>query len=537
MENDPSVSFAIANLPRPGALVDGQFKITRELGQGSFGVVFEATDLTLERTVAIKMLKPQCILISGATERFQREARLASALQSLHTVRVFHFGTWSPRPNLTGLPYIVMERLNGESLDLTLQRQIRLSIHDTFAIVRQVLLSLSEAHERGIIHRDMKPENLFIIERDGQTIVKVLDFGIARAVSGDWSADTLQRLTRTGIICGTPAFMAPEQATGTRDLTASVDVYAVGCLAFLLVTGKLPFQGDSPTTMAYNHISGPIPTLPAPLDKTPLNAVLQHAMAKAPHQRFRDARAFLAELDDCIAATPELFAPNAPPLDLDDAPAAALVRAPTLEFYPGQRTDRFESDAPVATTANTPGNPTVLTTAIAPRPQPSPLRHPVSLLLIASALAIAIAVPLVLLFNTHAPPTAQFPEPPTTPTDPTPLTVPEPEPEPEPTPEPTPEAPAPASPSPHNTPAPARRRAPTVATPVPTGAARGRLAIVCTQADLVVYIDGGGPYPCNRTTTLAPGDYAVRAHARGQELHRVVHLDTHRDTKVFLSIP
>ncbi len=283
----------IIKIPMPGDLVDGHFLLEREIGRGGFGVVFRAKQLGMQRDVAVKMLMPHAMTHPGVVERFQREARLASSLQHPNAVHIYAFGLHQPEPHIRPLPYIAMELLVGKTLQQHLAVQGKLGVEEAIDVLQQSLASLAEAHKKGIIHRDLKPENIFIAQRDGlPTTIKVLDFGIAKAVSGEWDPQTQERLTRTGFIAGTAEYMAPEQATGAQEITQALDIYAMGCIAYQLVTGRVPYSGNSPMEIAIKHLSEPVPALPEELRGSFIERVIAKAMAKEPHERFPNAEAF-----------------------------------------------------------------------------------------------------------------------------------------------------------------------------------------------------------------------------------------------------
>lgn len=310
-------------LPKAREIIDDRYRLTREIGRGGFGVVFEASDRQAQRLVAVKMLLPETVDADGVWARFDREARLASTLRHPNSVEIFAFGIYGGGPGVRGLPYIVMEYLNGEDLQDYLNRHRTLSVAETARILMQALGSLAEAHDLGIIHRDLKPENLFLCT--DQDTVKVLDFGIAKAVSGSWGSETLRKLTAAGLVCGTPEFMSPEQAMGKGDLTPSADVYAVGCLAYQMLTGEPPFGGRTPLDIARKHITEPLPSLPAHVDDSFLGPILRRALAKEPSERYRDAGDLLGVLE---AAT------HAAALDNVLSPAVVLDELPETHLGP-----------------------------------------------------------------------------------------------------------------------------------------------------------------------------------------------------------
>ncbi len=293
------MSRSIAALPQEGDVINGSYRLGRELGRGSFGVVFEAEEVRLRRRVALKIMLPRALAQAEVAERFKREALLASALTSPHVATVYAFGVWGEASGVQGLPYMAMERLEGEDLYYVLARRERLTPQEALAILHQGSSALAEAHRRGIIHRDLKPENVFIAWAGDRYHVKILDFGIAHAIRGSWGSESLRRLTAVGMVCGTPEFMAPEQASGVAELTPAVDVYALGCLAYQMLTGALPYSGASPMDVALQHISAPPPQLPPELGAGPLGELLRASLAKRPEERLPDAGAFQRAVEAC----------------------------------------------------------------------------------------------------------------------------------------------------------------------------------------------------------------------------------------------
>ncbi len=287
-------------LPRPGDTIGGHFVLRRELGRGAHGVVYEAQQLGLERQVAIKMLLPDVLDKDSIIERFKREARLASALSSPHSVIIHAFGVHQT-PQAVELPYLAMEYLHGEDLASYLRRVGVLSVDQTTVILRQILASLAEAHRKGIVHRDLKPENIFLCQRDNAFVVKVLDFGIAKAIEDTQTQG--RRLTAEGMVCGTPEYMAPEQAKGLANITAAVDVYAVGCIVYHMLSGRPPFLGPTPMTIALKHCQDPPPKLPPSTRSTFYRELVARTLAKEPEERYRDAAELLTRVEDHYASS------------------------------------------------------------------------------------------------------------------------------------------------------------------------------------------------------------------------------------------
>jgi serine/threonine protein kinase len=284
----------VIRIPGAGEVIGGQYELGEEIGRGGFGVVFRARQLgVVERDVAIKMLLPHAMTTQGVVERFAREARLAASLSHPNSVVIYNHGLHQPSPEITAMPYIAMEYLDGETLQQYLARHKRLTVEDASEILMQALGSLGEAHSKGIVHRDIKPENIFLCNRGrAERVVKVLDFGIAKAVDGDWDPVVRERLTRTGLVAGNAEYMATEQASGKKDLTAALDVYAMGCIAFQCLAGRVPYDGTSPMDIAIKHISNAVPPLPSPYKEAFIGRVVRRAMSKDPRERFTDANHF-----------------------------------------------------------------------------------------------------------------------------------------------------------------------------------------------------------------------------------------------------
>jgi serine/threonine-protein kinase len=220
------------------------------------GMVFKAEQTSVGRTVALKVLRPQIARDTLAVKRFFREARLASSLSHPNTVTVYDFARTDD-----GVMYISMEYVEGVPLDRFIANEAPLPAHRAMRITNYITDSLGEAHSMGLVHRDLKPANIIIQQRFGKAdFARVLDFGIAKSV-GDSSTDG--SLTSTGAICGTPAYMSPEQTAGAT-LDGRSDIYALGCVLYEMLTGKAPFSGNTPVEIMMGHTSKPFPALVDP---------------------------------------------------------------------------------------------------------------------------------------------------------------------------------------------------------------------------------------------------------------------------------
>jgi serine/threonine-protein kinase len=268
-----------------GSLLGGRYRIGRVLGHGGMGAVYEAVQEGLGRRVAVKVVHPHLSAQPDLVERFRREAQAAAALGHPNIVQVTDYGAGGADP-----AFLVMELLQGASLAQVIESEKQLPGNRVAFIASQALEALSAAHAAGIVHRDIKPDNLFLTSIAGVTdVVKVLDFGVAKL------ADPSAKLTTTGAMLGTPAYMAPEQARGL-DVDPRSDIYAVGACMYHALTGKFPFEGVSYNALLF-AIAEKTPTAIDRPDVDPrLIAVVERAMHKDPDQRYQTAREMIAAL-------------------------------------------------------------------------------------------------------------------------------------------------------------------------------------------------------------------------------------------------
>jgi eukaryotic-like serine/threonine-protein kinase len=255
----------------------GRYRLLSKLGQGGMGSVHEAEDLTLGSRVAVKLIDPVAALDPQACERFRREARAAAAIRSTHVVQVLDFGIDD------GRPYIAMELLKGESLRDRLSRSVRFEPAQTLELLTQVGRALSLAHESNIVHRDIKPDNIFVVREGDQDVVKVLDFGIAHVEPGFADGEGLK--TATGALLGTPFYMSPEQARG-RSVDHRTDIWSFALIACECLVGRRPYQADSISELLH-AICYETPPLPSELGPVPAGFDAWFARAAA---RKRDDR-------------------------------------------------------------------------------------------------------------------------------------------------------------------------------------------------------------------------------------------------------
>lgn len=298
--------------PQPPRLLGGRYELGEPLGSGGMAEVVRGVDVRLGRDVAVKVLRAERSLDGSFQERFRREAQAAAGLNAPSIVSVFDTGQ-----DEAGVPYIVMELVEGRTLRDVLLEEGRLLPQRALEICAEICAALDVAHSAGIVHRDIKPANV-MLTRSGE--VKVMDFGIARA-----AADASSALTQTAAVLGTAAYLSPEQARGEH-VDARSDLYSTGCLLYELVTGAPPFTGDSPVAVAYQHVrEDPQPpsaydqTLPAAVD-----AVVLKAMAKNPANRYQSAQEMREDLLRAGLGEQVLATPVLDPLPVL-APAAAAT--------------------------------------------------------------------------------------------------------------------------------------------------------------------------------------------------------------------
>lgn len=270
-------------------VLGGRYELEAIIGRGGMAEVWRARDLRLDRLVAIKRLRVDLATDSTFQARFQREAQSAGGLNHPNIVSVYDTGEKVDPASGISVPYIVMELVEGHTLREILRQGRALEPAKAFEYTMGVLEALSSSHKHDIVHRDIKPANVMITPAGA---VKVMDFGIARAVS-----DTSATMTQTAAVIGTAQYLSPEQARG-EPVDARSDIYSAGCLLYELLTGRPPFLGDSPVSVAYQHVREmPIPPSQLDADITPeMDAITMKALAKSPDDRYQSAKAMR---DDC----------------------------------------------------------------------------------------------------------------------------------------------------------------------------------------------------------------------------------------------
>ena len=282
--------------PLVGTELAGRYRVIRQIGEGGMGLVYEAMHSLIEKRVAIKLLRKDFSSRPEVVTRFRQEAKSASRIGHAHIVDISDFGE---TPD--GSSYFVMEYLEGEDLANVLHREAMLEVERAVNIVLQCCKALGAAHSKGIVHRDMKPENIFLTTReDRPDFVKIVDFGIAKMSDIETDGAPGRKLTKTGMIFGTPEYMSPEQAAG-KELDHRVDIYALGVILYELVTGRVPFVGDSFMGILTQHMFEEPPPLrdvhPTLKIRAELETVIFKALAKESEARFQSMDQFHEALE------------------------------------------------------------------------------------------------------------------------------------------------------------------------------------------------------------------------------------------------
>jgi serine/threonine-protein kinase len=337
-----------------GTVLGDTYRLERMLGEGGMGAVYEAAHLRLERRFAIKVLIPEVARNQAALKRFEREARVTSSLGHPHIVEVIDFNT-----SEDGHPYLVMERLEGESLAERLTRRVRLELPEVSSILRQATSALQAAHERQIIHRDLKPENIFLCRRGAlDDYVKLLDFGLSKVLGAQ------SELTQVGSLLGSPSYMSPEQAEERADqVDARSDLYSLATVAFEMLTGEVPFSAQTIPSLLYKIAHEPPPSLLSarPDLSQELDDVLQIALRKRREERHatiaelwqalatcfeREAVKYVERTEIHHTAWPEAVAPEETTIPREPVPPPLQAPAESTGARPAVRSPAGQRSAP-----------------------------------------------------------------------------------------------------------------------------------------------------------------------------------------------
>jgi len=304
-----------------GAIVAGKFRLDRPLARGGMGSVWVAFNTQLEMPVALKFMAPALVQSAELVARFEREAKAAAQLRNPHVVQIFEYGVDR------GTPFMAMELLEGEDLGARLKARRRLSLPDTARILGDVCKALQPAHEKGLVHRDLKPPNIFLCQHDGFEMVKVLDFGIAKSMA----PGSQDEVTQTGAIVGSPHYMAPEQARRTnKQVDHRSDLWSLGVIAFRCITGALPFAGDDLIDVLVRVCTEAPPT-PSSVarDLGPeVDRFFARALSRDPAGRFQSAREMAEALSRLAGRDPMALDRSWSDVQAPPRPSEARIPAP-----------------------------------------------------------------------------------------------------------------------------------------------------------------------------------------------------------------
>ncbi|MCA9952558.1 MAG: serine/threonine-protein kinase, partial [Anaerolineales bacterium] len=290
----------------------GHYQIRRELGRGGMAIVYVAYDPRFEREVAIKVLPSYFVHEEDFKARFEREAKTLAHLEHYAIVPVYDYGE-------DGSPFLVMRFMRGGTLGDKLEKG-PLTLSEAVEVIRRIGSALDAAHDRGLVHRDLKPDNI-LFDQYGQAYLS--DFGIVKL------AETSAAFTKTGGILGTPAYMSPEQATGSKTVDRRSDIYALGVILYEMLAGKAPYKADTPVRLIMKHVTEPVPNIMVDNPELPLGCetVVRRAMAKDPTSRYGTSAGMLADLEATQAGTLEMPVIDPEVTVLDQASQAAFVAA------------------------------------------------------------------------------------------------------------------------------------------------------------------------------------------------------------------
>lgn len=274
-----------------GTTILGKYRIEERLNEGGMGAVYRATHVLMDKTVAIKVLQPSLAADEKIVARFSREARAASRISHPHAISVTDFGE-----SEEGIVFLVMEYLSGKTLKDIIRQDGPMPLTRVVEMIRQVGGALDAAHEQGVVHRDLKSENIMLLASNGPEYAKVLDFGIAKIREREGEYDP--GLTAPDLVIGTPQYMSPEQCSQAPGIDARSDVYSLGVIIYEMLVGHVPFSGESPTAIMMKHLQEPAPSvleerpdLPSAIDR-----VVSRAMAKQPKDRYQCASELVDDL-------------------------------------------------------------------------------------------------------------------------------------------------------------------------------------------------------------------------------------------------
>ncbi len=321
-----------------GKTLAGKYRIDERLSEGGMGTVYRGTHVLMDKTVAVKVLRPSLAADEKIVARFSREARAASRINHPHALSVTDFGE-----NEDGVVFLIMEYLSGQTLKQVIRNEGPMALSRVVEIIKQVGGALDDAHSQGVVHRDLKSDNIMLITATSADYAKVLDFGIAKIKEADGDYDP--GLTSPDLVIGTPQYMSPEQCSQAPDIDARSDIYSLGIIIFEMLVGHVPFTGESPTVIMLKQMQHPPPSLTDERSDVPtaVATVVKKALEKRPEHRYETVGELVEDLsiaagmDQAAVATNGVQANGAAPLvpeDGDDDEETLVRRRYTRPMQP-----------------------------------------------------------------------------------------------------------------------------------------------------------------------------------------------------------
>ncbi|HEY5883556.1 MAG TPA: protein kinase [Pyrinomonadaceae bacterium] len=371
-----------------GRVLADKYRIDERLSEGGMGTVYRGTHVLMDKTVAVKVLRPSLAADEKIVARFSREARAASKILHPHALSVTDFGE-----DDKGTVFLVMEFLNGVTLKDLIRKEGPMALPRVLEIMRQVGGALDEAHSQGVVHRDLKSDNIMLLAATSGDYAKVLDFGIAKIKEPDGGYDP--GLTSPDLVIGTPQYMSPEQCSQSPDIDARSDIYSLGVILYEMFVGHVPFLGESPTAIMLKHLQHPAPSV---LDERPdlppaVDKVVQKAMQKRPENRYASIGELVEDLS--MAAGIELPTPSFPEMK----PAVPMSTPAVV--------DDIDEETLVRKRETTPMSPPPLPSSPAVEQIPPASSFNPWKILVPSAIGLLVVFGVIFLFTRNSPPATQ----------------------------------------------------------------------------------------------------------------------------------
>jgi eukaryotic-like serine/threonine-protein kinase len=375
-----------------GTTLAGKYRIDARLNEGGMGTVYRGTHILMDKTVAIKVLRPSLAADEKIVARFSREARAASRISHPNALSVTDFGE-----DESGHVFLVMEFLSGKTLKHVIREEGPLPLARVVDIARQIGDALHAAHEQGVVHRDLKSDNIMLLDTMTGDHAKVLDFGIAKINEPEGTVDT--GLTAPNLVIGTPQYMSPEQCSQDSEIDARTDIYSFGVILYEMLVGHVPFTGDSPTMVMMKHLQEPVPSVMEERSDLPASVarVVARAMAKVPDNRYQNVAELIEDLTIASGmtihglVTPQTATPQVP--RISDEPDEVTVVRPREEPLPVLRSVQRREPVMVP-----------VPQTVAPPPATPSGFNPMKIV-IPAAVALLVVFGLFFVFNRNTPAT------------------------------------------------------------------------------------------------------------------------------------